>query len=225
MISAPSGFGKTTLVSEWLAQAQQDAGWLALDEDDNDVVRFLRTWSTAWAAPAPKMLEASVLALLQARPGGAVAVGFWARSPRSWVHACLQRMLGLDDYHVIPAGQSTRQWRFSWSICRRCAGSSSRGPLIRRCRSAGCVRGASCLELRAGDFRFTVQETKELLGRVMQLALSADSMQVLNRRTEGWVTGLHLAGLALKAAATGPVRLRRVRAAIATSSTISRTRC
>jgi LuxR family transcriptional regulator, maltose regulon positive regulatory protein len=196
LISAPAGFGKTTLVSEWMAQTQQDAGWLALDEDDNDIVRFLTYVVTALCGTPEQGAGESVLALLQAPQMaplrsilGILAQELSARSVR--------RMLVLDDYHVISSGTVHEAVAFllehvpevRWTIITR---SDPPLPLARlRARR-------QLLEVRAADLRFTLQETREFLGSVMHLALSTDSIQELDRRTEGWVTGLHLAGLALQ---------------------------
>ena len=197
LISAPAGFGKTTLVSEWLAQEPHHAGWLALDEDDNDIVRFLTYVVTALRNAGDQEAGEDVLSLLQAPQLvslrsilGTLALELSSRNVRC--------TLVLDDYHVITSGTIHEAVAFllehvpevRWTIITR---ADPPLPLARlRARR-------QLLEIRAADLRFTLNETTELLGSVMQLALSADSIQELDRRTEGWVTGLHLAGLALQA--------------------------
>ncbi len=195
LISAPAGFGKTTLVSEWLAQGQQGAGWLALDEDDNDIVRFLTYVVTALCS-AGDQKDKSMLTLLQAPQQvplrsilGTLAQELSSRTTR--------RVLVLDDYHVIGSETIHEAVAFllehvpevRWIVITR---ADPPLPLARlRARR-------QLLEVRAADLRFTLDETTEYLSGVMQLALSGDSVQELDRRTEGWVTGLHLAGLALQ---------------------------
>lgn len=196
LISAPAGFGKTTLVSEWLAQAQQDAGWLALDEDDNDVIRFLTYVVTALLGAGVRDAGERVLALLQTPqmvPLRSI-LGALVQELRS---CGVQRVLVLDDYHVITSGAVHEASAFlleylpevRWTIITR---ADPPLPLARlRARR-------QLLELRAADLRFTLAETAEYLSSVMRLALGADSIQELDRRTEGWITGLHLAGLAMQ---------------------------
>ena len=196
LISAPAGFGKTTLVSDWLAQGQQGAGWLALDEDDNDIVRFLAYVVAALRNVGDQGAGEGTLALLQS-PQLVPLRSILGTLAQELSSRNVRRVLVLDDYHVITAGAIHEAVAFllehvpevHWTIITR---ADPPLPLARlRARR-------QLLEIRAADLRFTLDETTELLGRVMQLALSVDSIQELDRRTEGWVTGLHLAGLALQ---------------------------
>ncbi|MFN8467332.1 MAG: LuxR C-terminal-related transcriptional regulator [Caldilineaceae bacterium] len=196
LISAPAGFGKTTLVSEWLAQGQQGAGWLALDDDDNDIVRFLTYVVTALRNAGAQDAGEGTLALLEA-PQLVPLRSILSTLAQELSSRNVPCALVLDDYHVITAGTIHEAVAFllehvpevHWTIITR---ADPPLPLARlRARR-------QLLEIRAADLRFTLDETTELLGRVMQLALSAESIQELDRRTEGWVTGLHLAGLALQ---------------------------
>ena len=103
LISAPAGFGKTTLASEWITEAQQDAGWLALDEDDNDPVRFLTYVVTALRSASDPESDESVLALLQAPQIVSLRSTLETLAQElSSFH--LRRVLVLDDYHVIRSG-------------------------------------------------------------------------------------------------------------------------
>src|SRR4051812_19881863 len=100
LISAPAGFGKTTLVSEWITKAQQDAGWLALDEDDNDIVRFLTYVVTALRDSADQDACESVPALLQA-PQMVPLRLILDTLAQELNSRGVRRVLVLDDYHVI----------------------------------------------------------------------------------------------------------------------------
>lgn len=196
LISAPAGFGKTTLVSEWLAQGQQGAGWLALDEDDNDIVRFLTYVVTALRSAGDHDAGEGALALLQA-PQPVPLRSILGTLAQELSSRYVRRVLVLDDYHVISAATIHEAVAFllehvpdlHWTIITR---SDPPLPLARlRARR-------QLVEIRAADLRFTLAETTDYFSGVMQLALTGDSVQELERRTEGWVTGLHLAGLALQ---------------------------
>lgn len=196
LISAPAGFGKTTLVSEWLAQAQLDAGWLALDEDDNDISRFLTYVVAAVCGVSDPDAGGNALALLQA-PQLVPMRSILAMLAQELASRAAKHVLVLDDYHVIDTGPIHEAVAFllehvpglRWIVITR-ADPPLPLPRLRARRHL--------LELRAADLRFSLEETTEFLGSVMHLALGNDSIQELDRRTEGWVTGLHLAGLALQ---------------------------
>jgi LuxR family transcriptional regulator, maltose regulon positive regulatory protein len=199
LVSAPAGFGKTTLVSDWMRDAKQGAAWLALEEDDNDVIRFLTYVVAALRNAGDVDLGESVLALLQS-PQPAPLPLLLSALAQEFSSPVSGRVIVLDDYHVISAKAVHEAVIFllehvpglRWVIITR---ADPPLPLARlRARR-------QLLEVRAVDLRFSLQESTLLLNSVMQLALSAESVQELDNRTEGWVTGLHLAGLALQNAA------------------------
>ncbi len=198
LVSAPAGFGKTTLVSEWMAQANQEVAWLALEEDDNDVVRFL-TYVLAALRNVEAGLGENVLVMLQS-PQPAPLRSILGTLAQELSSPPRQRVLVLDDYHVIDTEAIYEAVAFllehvpglRWIIITR---ADPPLPLARlRARR-------QLLEIRVADLRFALEETTLLLNDVMQLELGVDSVQELDKRTEGWVTGLHLAGLALQSSA------------------------
>lgn len=196
LLAAPAGFGKTTLVSAWIAQREARVAWLALDEDDNDVGRFLTYLLAALCTVGPVDLGAGVLALLQSPqpPPLRSLLSTLAHELSANLPACV---LVLDDYHVISAQPIHDTLIFllehvpalRWVITTR-----TDPPLpLGRLRARGQL-----LELRAADLRFTQAETAQFFNEVMQIALPPAAVQKLAAHTEGWVTGLQLAALAMQ---------------------------
>jgi LuxR family maltose regulon positive regulatory protein len=207
LISAPAGFGKTTLLSEWIAGHKRPVAWLSLDKGDNDPTRF---W--AYFIAALQTIEANIgtsaLGVFQS-PGVAQANEFVATTlpPIESVLAALINEIAtipepfalvLDDYHLIKAQSIHSALTFLLGhlppqmhlvIATR---SDPRLPIAR-------LRGRGQLtELRLADLRFTLDETAAFLKQAMSLSLSADDVAALASRTEGWIAGLQMAALALQ---------------------------
>jgi len=202
LISAPAGYGKTTLLSEWAARAGQPVAWLSLDGEDNDPARF---W--AYLVVALQRVEADlgqdipeVLRSLQGPPTPALLAHLINQ-----IHAATadtgsdgDLLLVLDDYHVI-VNRSIHQ-----SLSYLLDHMPSRLHLILASRTdpplpLHLLRARRQLaELRAADLRFTTREAAAFLNDVMDLRLSADHVAALERRTEGWITGLQLAALSME---------------------------
>jgi len=198
LVSAPAGFGKTTLVCEWVAGCRRPAAWLSLDEGDNDPARFLTCLVAALQTVAirpPNFGEGVLRALQPSQPPNeamlTALINEIAAIPDDFV-------LVLDDYHVIEAkavdsllafllGHLPPQMRLV--IATR---EDPDLPLARR-RAQGQL-----VELRVADLRFTLAEVAEFLNQVMGLGLPAEDITALETRTEGWIAGLHLAALALQ---------------------------
>jgi LuxR family maltose regulon positive regulatory protein len=196
LISAPAGFGKTTVVSEWVAGCGRPTAWLSLDDGDNDPARFLLHLVAALQTVAPEIGEGAVSALQSSRPPPSdvvltVLLNEIASLPNRFV-------LVLDDYHVIDSEPVDVALTFVIEhlpppmhliIATR---QDPQLPLA-RLRSR-----AQMTELRAADLRFTASEAAEFLNQVMGLALSADDVAALEDRTEGWIAGLQLAALSMQ---------------------------
>lgn len=199
LVSAPAGYGKTTLVAEWLAglaAAPLRGAWLSLDEYDNDPVRFLAHVIAALRQVDPQIGEA-VLPMLQApQPPPAQAIitaliNDIASRPALFVFT-------LDDYHTIQAVEIHEQLGFLVEhhppqmhlvIITR-----EDPPLpLARLRARGQM-----VEVRQQDLRFTPEECADFLRRVMGLDTSAGDVAALERRTEGWIAGLQLAALSMQ---------------------------
>ena len=193
LISAPAGFGKTTLVSEWVAGCGRPIAWLSLDEGDNDPTRFLTYLVAALQTIAPKIGEGvlSILNATQSQPPPAELLltnllNEITTIPDNFV-------LVLDDYHVIEAKPVDQALTFLVEHLppqMHLVIASREDPLLPLARLR--VRG-QLTELRATDLRFTPAEAAEFLNRVMGLNLSAEDIAALENRTEGWIAGLQLA--------------------------------
>ncbi|MBN8579112.1 MAG: helix-turn-helix transcriptional regulator [Anaerolineae bacterium] len=196
LISAPAGFGKSTLVSEWIVNCGRPAAWLSLDENDNDAARFLIYVISTLQTVSPN-LGASILDTLQ--------------SPQippidSILTALLNEIsvipddliLVLDDYHLTDAKSVDDALTFLIEHL------PPRMHLIITTREDPSLpiprlRARNQLtEIRAADLRFTPSEAREFLNQVMNLDLSVEAVAALETRTEGWIAGLQLAALSMK---------------------------
>ena len=196
LISAPAGFGKTTLVSEWVAGGKRPAAWLSLDEGDNDPTRFLAYLVAALQTIAAN-IGAGVLGVLQApQPPPiesilTVLLNEITTLPDHFV-------LVLDDYHVIEAKPVNLALTFLLEhlppqMHLVIATREDPDLPLARLRARGRLT-----ELRAADLRFTASEAAEFLNPVMGLKLSAEDIAALETRTEGWIAGLQLAAISMQ---------------------------
>lgn len=200
LISAPAGFGKTTLVSAWIAGRSRECepvvctAWLSLEEGDSDPARFLAYLVAALRTVAPNIGERVLDALQSAQPLPiepilTALLNEVTAIPGSFV-------LVLDDYHLIDSRPIDYSLTFLLDhlppqmhlvITTR---EDPQLPLA-RLRARGQLT-----ELRASDLRFTPVEAAGFL-QTMRLNLSEEDVNALETRTEGWITGLQLAALAL----------------------------
>ncbi len=196
LICAPAGFGKTTVVSEWVAEGARPVAWLSLDYGENDPARFLAYLVAAMQTIAPA-LGASVAGMLQTPqppPTEAILTAL-LNDLAGLPHAAT---LVLDDYHVINAPAVDQALTFLLDhlppplhlvVTTR---EDPQLPLA-RLRARGQLT-----ELRAADLRFTAAEAAEFLNPVMGLQLSVADVAALENRTEGWIAGLQLAALSMQ---------------------------
>src|SRR6266487_3972857 len=196
LISAPAGFGKTTLVSEWVLGCERPTAWLSLDEGENDPARFLAYLVAALQTIEPNIGE-GVLGVLQSPqppPPEAILTALLNEITTLPDHF----VLVLDDYHVIDAKPVDIVLTYLVEhlppqmhlvIATR---EDPHLPLA-RLRARGHLT-----ELRAADLRFTASEAAAFLNQVMGLSLSAEDIAALEDRTEGWIAGLQLAALSLQ---------------------------
>ena len=196
LVSAPTGFGKSTLVTSWLAERDQPAAWLSLDQGDNDPVRF---WSYLVAAiqtihPQIGVEARQIISASQLRSTEIVAISLL--NDISQLAADL--VLVLDDYHIIEAGQVHE----SLSYILEHQPPNLHIILITRVDpsiSLARLRVHRQLsEIRAEDLQFSSQEAASLLNEKMGLSLNPDQIEALNTHTESWVVGLQLAALSLQ---------------------------
>src|SRR5713101_4880162 len=196
LIAAPAGFGKTTLVSAWVAGCDRQVAWLSLDKGDSDPTLFLTYLVAALRTIAPN-IGVGVLGALQSPqppPTESILTALLneiTAIPDNFV-------LVLDDYHVIEAKAIDQALTYLVEhlppqmhlvIVTR---EDPQLPLA-RLRARGHLT-----EVRAVDLRFTPSEAAAFLNQMMGLHLSTEDIAALERRTEGWIAGLQLAALSLQ---------------------------
>ena len=197
LISAPAGFGKTTLLGEWVAGCERAAAWLSLDGGDNDTTRFLAYVVAALQTIAENIGEEGVLGVLgspQPPPTESVLTSLLNEI------ATIEDdfVLVLDDYHVIDATPVDDALTFLLDHLpprMHLVIATREDPHLPLARLR--VRG-QLTELRAADLRFTPSEAAEFLNQIMGLNLSAEDIAALETRTEGWIAGLQLAALSMR---------------------------
>ena len=196
LISSPAGFGKTTLVSEWLAGCQPPAAWLSLDEGDKDLTRFL-TYLIAALQTIEANIGKGVLAILQSpQPPPIESILTTLLNDIATISDSF--ILALDDYHLIDSQPVDQALTFLIEhlppqMYLVIASREDPNLPLARLRARGQLT-----ELRAADLRFTPAEAAEFLNQVMGLNLSAEDIAALETRTEGWIAGLQLAALSMQ---------------------------
>lgn len=195
LVCTPAGFGKTTLLADWVRDGRRPVAWLSLDDGDNDPVRFWRHVAAALervhpgvarrvapllCPPAPASFEGLVTDLVNELAAGSEVV-----------------VLVLDDYHLIRAPEVHASVEFLLAhlpgSLRLVLASRTDPPLpLPRLRARGQLT-----EIREADLRFTPDEAAHLLRAGLGPELPDAVITALEHRTEGWVVGLQLAALSL----------------------------
>jgi LuxR family transcriptional regulator, maltose regulon positive regulatory protein len=196
LISAPAGFGKTTLLSEWVLPREQGVSWVSLDEGDNDPTRFWVYFINAIQKLDNKLGQNALLLLQspQVPPLEFILTGLLNELAAFPDHFTLV----LDDYHVIdnPAIHEAITFLLDHLPSQMHLMMTTRvdPPLpLSRLRGRGQLT-----ELRAADLRFTPDEATAFLNDIMGLSLAAADIAALEDRTEGWIAGLQLAALSMQ---------------------------
>jgi LuxR family maltose regulon positive regulatory protein len=194
LISAPAGFGKTTLLSEWSAGCDRPVAWVSLDESDDDLARFL-AYLVAALRTVGVEIEEDVLADANTPPATepflTALINQSSVVPTGFI-------LVLDDYHLVTAQPIHQATTFLLDHLpgnmHLVIATRADPPLpVARLRGRGQLT-----ELRLTDLRFTPDEAGEFLRQAMELSLSADDVAALVSRTEGWIAGLQMAALSLQ---------------------------
>ncbi|MBL7184560.1 MAG: hypothetical protein ISS50_08960 [Anaerolineae bacterium] len=210
LISAPAGFGKTTLLSEWVAGTKRPVAWVSLDKGDNDLTRFWIYFIAALQTVHPGVGAAVVAALQSPGVAGATTpppieplltglINEIAEIPDPPSTGSGRRFaLILDDFHVITDQQVHNAVTFLLDNLppqMHLVLSSRADPPwpLARLRASREIT-----ELRANDLRFTSQEATTFLKEVMRLDLSPEDVATLEERTEGWIVGLQMAALSMR---------------------------
>ncbi len=196
LIVAPAGFGKTTVVESSIADRGLHVAWLSLDQSDNQPEHFL-IYLIAALQTSDRSVGAEAWQLMAgtqpARPEAVLTslVNDLDRTAQEMV-------LELDDYQFIHGQEVHEAVTFLLEHCPRnfhvLIASRSDPPLpLARLRAR-----EQLIELRASDLRFTVSEAAEFLNGLMNLRLDAESVAMLEERTEGWIAGLQMAALSMR---------------------------
>jgi LuxR family maltose regulon positive regulatory protein len=196
LLCAPAGFGKSTVLSEWVLQSELPVGWLSLDEGDNDAARFLSYMIAAIQTGEADIGEDALSLLRSPQPPPiqvvlTVVVNELATIPHDLV-------LILDDYHVITSEAVNVALAFllkNMPAQLHLIIASRTDPPLPLSR---LLAGGQLTKLRASDLGFTLEEATSFLNEVMSLELSEKDVAALERRTEGWIAGLQLAALSLQ---------------------------
>jgi LuxR family transcriptional regulator, maltose regulon positive regulatory protein len=197
LVSAPAGFGKTTLLAQWRAASRMPVAWLSLETQDNEPVRFFSYLIAALQTLDPR-IGLSALGLLQVPQPAALETVLTLLTNDLSASQPEDCALVLDDYHLITAEPIHRSVTFLVEHLPPCMhlvlATRADPPLpLARLRASGRL-----CEVRAADLRFAPEEASTFLQSVMRIQLSAQEMALVQERTEGWIAGLQFAALSLR---------------------------
>ena len=200
LLSAPAGFGKTTLLIEWITGSKRPFAWVSLDAGDNDPVRFLTYFIAAIQKISPNTGSGVLSSLQSTQPG-------FGRAPSESLLTMLVNdlseipapfMIVLDDYHTIT--EKSVQGILIFILENQPAhmhlvisGRVDPPWPLARLRAHAAVN-----ELRSADLRFTPSEAEIFLNERMALQLSPEAVETLAECTEGWIAGLQMAALSMQ---------------------------
>jgi LuxR family maltose regulon positive regulatory protein len=196
LLAAPAGYGKTSLLSAWAAKLPKSVAWISLDEGENDLARFL-TYLTAAIRTLHSDFGESALVMLRSPKSlnpDPILTGL-LNEISDWNE---ELFLVLDDYHVLSETNIHRAVSYILdhipSKMQVLIATRTDPPLsLARLRGRGKLQ-----EFRVKDLQFSLEEAKQFIKNSFELQISEKDLQLLNRRTEGWITGLQLAALSLK---------------------------
>lgn len=195
LLSTPAGFGKTTLLAEWIKKEKLKAAWVSLDEGDNDIIRFLSYCVAALQTVLPGIGDIMISEQRLRTPG---VEPLLTTLINDLVEIQDPLILVLDDYHLINTGAIHEALTFLLDnlppLVHLVIASRANPPLpIARLRGRGQL-----VELRSSDLRFTAEEIQEFLRQSMELQVPEDIVNSLLTHTEGWITGLQMAAVSMK---------------------------
>lgn len=206
LVSAPAGFGKTTLLSEWLqslrrSESEYKASWLSLDENDSDLTLFLTYLiaSLRKSSGSDSTLGVSTLNLLEApQPPSPDAILISLINELAAVSGRL--VIVLDDYQRIDSDEIDKALTFILARLPPQLHFVMATRFDPRLPLASLRARDQLTEIRVVDLQFSPEEAAEFLNGVMGLNLSDEDISALGNRTEGWIAGLQLAAISMRAA-------------------------
>ena len=195
LVSAPAGFGKTTLVADWVRASGLLFAWLSLDEGDNDLLRFwrymdaaLQTIDSRIGESLRQALYSSQIPVIQQIITGLI---------NDMISIEKEFILVLEDYHLIENAEVHESLNFLLDHlppCMQLVITTRSDPSLNLARRRG--RG-QLVEIRATDLRFTSEEITAFLNQTMLLDLTDADIAALVQRTEGWIAGLQMVALSI----------------------------
>jgi LuxR family maltose regulon positive regulatory protein len=196
LISAPAGYGKTTLLSTWVANCEYPVAWLTLDQGDNDPLRFWRYFGAALQKVNNRLGKSLHSTLFSVQPTDVEQIII--ELVNEIVGLNKELILVLEDYHVIDNADVHASINFLLDNLppgmHLIITTRSDPPL-----HLGQRRGRRQIsEIRSADLRFTIDETAAFINHIMRLAVTKEDILSLVQRTEGWIAGLQLAVLSLQ---------------------------
>ena len=196
LISAPAGFGKTTLLGDWIRNNNKSFAWLSLDEDDNNLRRFL-AYLIAALQQIDETIGDDVLPLLEAMgdPSVEQLITILINEIASLEN---EICLVLDDYHLITNQTIHQGINFLLEHLPPNAHIVISGRVDPPIAISRMRARDQMIEVRPNDLRFIESEGKTFLNDLSGLELSAEDISALVSRTEGWITGLQLAALSMQ---------------------------
>ena len=196
LLSAPAGFGKTTLVSSWASECNRPVAWLSLNEMDNDPIVFLIYLIAAIQTIFENFGEQALPMLRSPQPPSLESI---VTAIVNEISSLKERIiLVLDDYHILDSQPVDKLLNYLLAnmpsqlhlvICSR---EDPNLPL------AGLRAQRQLNELRAEDLRFSQREAAEFLKKTMELDIAPDDISALGARTEGWIAGIQLAAISMQ---------------------------
>ncbi len=196
LISAPAGFGKTTIVCDWIDQHKIPAAWFSLDNGDNDPVDFLN-YIISGIQSIYKSFGQGALKLLNSpnRPSVESIAGLLINEILTIDQNFL---LVLDDFHLIMSSEVLKLVTY---LLEHLPGNIHLAILTRSDPALAVSKLRSqhqLVELRASDLSFSANEISVLFNKKLKLSLSADDVDVLEAKTEGWIAGIQLTAISMQ---------------------------
>jgi LuxR family maltose regulon positive regulatory protein len=204
LVNAPAGYGKSTVVSAWVQKTSSQVAWFSIDRNDNDLPLFLAYLITALQNTYAGFGQFLLNALTES---GQIP---WERILTELTNELANladpTILILDDYHLIESQEIHQAMIFLLDHLP----ANTKILIISRIEPPFPLyrwRGQGILsEIRAADLRFTLEETRGFFAHVMGLRLHPEDVKTLENRTEGWITGLQMAALAIQSLPTEPAQ-------------------
>ena len=196
LVSAPAGYGKTTLISDWVAHSKDQVAWLSLEEEDKNFVRFI-----SYLVVALQQIEDGIGSDVQTitQSSQSPQVDHLITMLLNEIDACgLEFILVLDDYHLIPNQEIFDAIDFILTHLPPGMHLVLIGRVDPPLSLSRLRVGGQITEIRQNDLRFTNTEVSAFINDLMGLNLSGEDITALEVRTEGWIASLQLAALSLQ---------------------------